>query len=93
MDKGDKNGQDRSAWVHYLVLASVVKNINFCVNPFVSLKCKALLKWGLLLMERFPPTRAFCFFKLEWLSRDNLSSKPFVLVTYMTSVYKIRSET
>ena len=32
--------------------------------------------------------------KLEWLSRDNLSSPPFAIVTYMymTPFYKIRSE-
>ena len=30
--------------------------------------------------------------KLEQLFRDNLSSPPFALVTYMTSLYKIRSE-
>ena len=30
--------------------------------------------------------------KIEWLSRDNLSSPPFALVTYIKSFYKIRSE-
>ena len=30
-------------------------------------------------------------YKLEGLSRDNLSGSPFALVTYMTSFYKIRS--
>ena len=30
--------------------------------------------------------------KQEWLSRDNLSSPLFALVTYMKSFYKIRSE-
>ena len=30
--------------------------------------------------------------RLEWLSRDNLLSPPFALVTYMVSFYKTRSE-
>ena len=30
--------------------------------------------------------------QLERLSRDNLSSPPFALVTYITSIYKIRPD-
>ena len=31
-------------------------------------------------------------YKLEWFSRDNLSSPPFTLVTNMKSFYNFRSE-